>query len=1161
MSAGDATEGSPRATAPEEQQRLGGRLREGSLQWIKDIAAGVISTVVLAIVGMLLVQVGVASESDGLSLESFMSLLTPLEFWKSFSGLVVTWSQYNEWLLLGLGLVALGATAAVWWRRRGQPTERAPERGGPLGLLQGAFEGVKATGALGMLTALLLGAYGYQQYLWNVELPVPEAQFGVAFTRQVGSSVASEKLADYLSQMGHADQIQMRDLPVTFDARDTVKARRMAARIGADAVVIYREEGGDAEPLTSAGRTGLAAPTKQQADQRYVAYLVFADPSIGIEVPVAQEGAEGQATTVEYRTKGGVETPRLEATDIGRLMESAAGILLYDKDRYLPAIAHLRNAVSEQNGAGGSDGLVHYYLANSYYLMDQEAEAAKALDESIRLYEAKKRLSVQERLLLASAYTDKANILFYSDQREEAEPLLKKAVALREPLDKDQSALTDSNTFRRVHSTFGSAYLGLMQLAQYDEDKEVEQLWAGRARDSAKALLSKPDDDRARISGVWMTYRTGSCEDAYKLLQDMLREDPNDIYAHRSLARLASLRSGRFYNLESSQHVEAILAQQPDSLPELQARLQEHSLRADMEDPAYLEEVKALTDQILELDPNNFVIIEDYVSDVRLKSGWQLYTTSGSAVWPLGHAPTYERQRAELGDDPQYFKEVLAQIDSARPYAVRWSEEIQPDSAKAQIARVALSARAEFMLYTYLTDDGRGREKPNAELQAQYDPTWQRAFKEATRALETAEGGAWEDEVDARLLIAGLWGNRYWMEYTASGEKFNARTEEAALEGLKHAQDAAKLLEAHPPKTSDELTRAGSVYLQLGTAAVNAKSHYANTGQEKKAEEYTQVYEAALEGMSKAYSADVEKIQTQAKFLDREHCPSGQDINKGGEAIEKGNFDEAVRLLTEYTRNYPQDPEGMLSLGYARFRQGDLDAAMSSIQQFEQVAPDSPYGPANRAVILLAQRKPAEAQAAYAEMFKKLDEKPLGVRLQFIASAAADDLLPLVRDHSESRAGIAQVLPLFEEYLGRLPEAARTRHGALLVEAQNSLGAVALWAGEYEAAQRFLESVLQVNGQHVLANANLAIMKLAAGDAAGARAASQQAVAAASAYLQSPDGAPLEGDQLQAARKAARAELEAATGALTRLLEQKPGLAGQGAPILQQLSGAARQYE
>lgn len=60
------------------------RAKKAAANWVKETASGILSAVAVVLVGMLLVQLGLASEGQQLSFKLF----EPYEFWKSFSGLV-----------------------------------------------------------------------------------------------------------------------------------------------------------------------------------------------------------------------------------------------------------------------------------------------------------------------------------------------------------------------------------------------------------------------------------------------------------------------------------------------------------------------------------------------------------------------------------------------------------------------------------------------------------------------------------------------------------------------------------------------------------------------------------------------------------------------------------------------------------------------------------------------------------------------------------------------------------------------------------------------------------------------------------------------------------------------------------------------------------------
>ena len=665
------------------------RIDTGLRNWVKDTMAGILTSIATVVFVLLLVQFGLANQTQELS----FSIFAPYEFWQSFSGLVVEWSQWNESLLLTLGIVGSFFTAAAYvWYRRGSKvvtqahsepdTQSGAKKREPiLKRVEENVRSMKLVSALGMLSAILFGAYLYQQYLWNVELPVPAGQVGIAFTRQIGSTTAQDALADNLRKMGHESQIVMRTLPVTFDARDVSKAQEFARRIHAKAVVIYREEsaptaGGPADRMSGVSAPAPAQP--QPSASRYVAYLAFADPGLGLEIPVAQKSAAGLPETVELRAKEGVDVPRLETDDLTILMEAAAGILMYDRDRYPAAISHLKNAVSVGKDTP-SDALVQFYLGNSYYLIEQDAQAAQAFDAAIHAGEAEEHPGVQSRLLLAQAYIYRANIYFNERKLDEAEKLLKKAIALREPLDKDESAMADPATFRWLHETAGTAYLRLLDIALYRNDTEATDLWAGRVRTEAGALAAKKADPRAQASAIRLLYRVGECAEAYKMAQEMLGSDPASVNAHRLLVNLASLRDGAWTSTEGKSHMDALVKLNPESLPDLHNLLLYYSLNALTVDPGYASKVAETAEAILAVDPNNIQALERYISVADAAVGMELLIDPSAGLFPVGDVRTFRKIQARQVEDAAQLRRVIAEKEKARPYLVRWAQEAEPE--------------------------------------------------------------------------------------------------------------------------------------------------------------------------------------------------------------------------------------------------------------------------------------------------------------------------------------------------------------------------------------------------------------------------------------------------------------------------------------------------
>jgi tetratricopeptide (TPR) repeat protein len=1112
--------------------------------------AGIVTAAVLVLFGLVLVQLGLTSQGQEFSFDLF----SPYEFWKSFSGLVVEWSQWNEWLLLGLGIAALLAAGLlyVWWRRSPRVPDTPGHRRPFLKRMEDGLHGTRSVTVAAMLALLFLGAYAYQQYLWNVELPVPKDQIGVAFTRQVGSSVARDQLADYLRQMGHEGKIVMRDLPVTFDARDTAKARQMATRIGADAVVIYREEQGGAPAVQQAGRVpGLAAPLAQSDAGHFVAYIVFADPSLGIEIPVPQHDPDGKVTSVQFRAKQGVDVPRLEASTLSRLMEASAGILLYNQDRYLPAIAHLRNSIADSGHAASADALAQFYLGNAYYLLGQDGEAADALSKATAAYEQIERPGVQDRLILAAAYNQEADLLFWQNEHDQAEAMLRKAVALREPLQKDESALSDPGIFRRAHDTFGSTYLGLMQIAQFKQDADAITLWAERAKDEADALMGQPDDKRARTSAIWMTYRTGACEDAYKLASDMLAADPNDITARNLLHRVASIRSG-FTSTEARQHLDALIELDPQNLPNLQSLLLYYSLMQYTGDPAYIEQVKSTVERILAVDPNNVEAIASYVRQVTSQATTTLNADPNVTLYPVGHPQTFRRLRAEWAGDPARIKAAIADAAQARPYITRWVEELQPESARPLIQAAQLDFQDAFLAYNFLQIQG----KQDAEIEQQYPAMWQRAVKSAERILGDERNPTDYEQLKAQALLSQLWSYDFWRKF------FKPDVDAAGTsieEALKHVDAGRAILEAHPPATKQEIEEAQSAYLDLFGVVASARSFYTSRKDTAKAGEYATVQNDLIGKWTALSQQMLDQAKAEEAFVTGARCTTGTLPAQARQAAAGGDYSRAVELMQQYTGYYPGDPDGWTDRGWFEYEKGDVDAALASTEEAGKLAPDHPFPPANLTIMWLSERQGQAAEQSLTALLENFDARPLIERLNYLTSVTGD-LVALARENEHARDGVKGALVRLDEYVAALPAEAKTDAGSLLVVVRNNLAAAGVWAGDYERAQAQARATLDINPDYVLARTNLGAALLAAGDEAGAEREYDAAIDSAATYLKGVDGANLEGDALATASAAARSEIDAAVGALEALVEQKPELRAAAAPLMDNLRQAASEY-
>ena len=1188
-------EPAPPTSSAGDPDDLGERFEEGLKSWILDTAKGIVTSTATVLFVLVLVQLGLASEGQDLSFDLF----SPYEFWKSFTGLVVQWSQWNESLLLVLAFGAAAVTLGLffWWRRhearvakQGAPT--APS-GGPkrkrrniLFRAQSALRSMKGVSAFGMISALLFCAYFYQQYLWNVELPVPSGQIGIAFTRQVGNSIARDTLAESLRlrQMGHGDQIVLRDLPVSFDPKDTAQAQQFARRINAHAVVIYHEVKATSGGADVAFRVpGLASPLQQQeaSPRRFAAYLVFADPSLGLEIPVTQESGQGQADKVGSRTKEGLEIPRIEGADTTRLMEAAAGILMYDRDRYPAAVSHLQNAVQDGGLGNSSDALAYLYIGNSYYLLNQNGEAAGAFDSAIRAGEAIRQPGIQDRLVLAQAYINRAKLYYNSSEYEQSETLLKKALDVRETLDQDETALANPVIFRQLHEMAGNAYLRLLDLAIANKDEDARKLWNQRAADEARVLAARTDDARAMSASVRLLYWSGSCDQAYTIAYDLLEKDPNSPSIRRNLAGLATFRDQSVMSLEAMHQRKELLRINPNSLPDLHFLLTNYSLSSMSSELGYLAKTKEITDKILEIDPTNVEAIEQYLNTVDTAGSLDqllLYADPASMEMvaslasyvddagnlnalidpayefsPIGDSRTLRKVLTRQLQDPETIKKLVALKEDARPYIVRWSQEADTESADP----IVFGARYSRDLYDFVSLYQSLNGVVDQELLSRVE---QRALDDANRVLALEGEGRTPTPrqlAEAHSSISKILRARYLQKFL---EQDKEAAGEALLGALEHSKIAADLVDKNPPFSPSELNLERSIYNDYYVAAFFATFYYEWIEDPEKQAEYTELSETLNERATELQNQVLTPLDMDDNYLRSFTCPGTDLLKTGNEAMLAGDYGAAIDNLSQYSAIYHHDPVGAWSLAWAEYRNGDLDEALKTLDRAGEATPDVATLWAKKAVVLVAQGNIEAGRQALSEFFGKLEGEPFEPRVRALLSVGYD-LQDLAKNNTDAHNGVKALLAELAKYVGQIPEEDKLDDGAHVILALEELGAASIWSGDYEQARNFLQGAIAINEDYVPARANMALALLASGDTKGATAEYNAAVKAASTYAKGSDGIALEGASLNAAFDDARAELEAAAANLERLLTERPELEEVGGQMLGMLHQAASTYE
>ncbi|MDP8908297.1 MAG: hypothetical protein M3N47_04100, partial [Chloroflexota bacterium] len=440
----------------------------------------------------------------------------------------------------------------------------------------------------------VLGAFAYQQYLWNVALPVPNDALGIALTREAAAATVTDELADALYSQGQAEQVVVRQLPVRFDARDTAKARAMGKRIGARAVLIYR-----ADEDAAAGQP------------KYVAYVVFTDPSIGLTIggdPAGSgPGAAPSQSSLPVQVKEGVPVPVLRTETLDELVNAAAGVIAYDDDRAREAITHLELARPASADALNT-GIVNFYLGNAYNLDEQLQPAAAAYEQAAAFYEGRQQageiLGPQDSLILVKTYLELGNVASFSEDWEGALAWYERGLGPREDVLARAGGLERPTD---VHATYARLYTLMADAYRFLGRAEDQRVWEERARDEIAALveLSDPADPTALTQRSSASFFIGDCRGAGEALLQAAALEP-DHARPLTNAGIVALSQGRPDIAEG--YWRQVIRDHPD---DIEARklvallLLLKGIGGPSFEPAYLLEAEEMYREIIAIDPTN----------------------------------------------------------------------------------------------------------------------------------------------------------------------------------------------------------------------------------------------------------------------------------------------------------------------------------------------------------------------------------------------------------------------------------------------------------------------------------------------------------------------------------------------------------------------------
>jgi tetratricopeptide (TPR) repeat protein len=1015
---------------------VGGRVKSETVSWAKDAAQGVLSSVVVFLVGLLLYRFGFSSQS-----EFELDVLSPYSLYQSFSNLIIDLSAMQEFFLLGAALVigVLAATVGfLWWTT---PADLEAANGSTKLRLQTTFGRVRSFAFLTVAALTVLAAYGYQQYLWRVSLPIPVDKVGIAITRETAAASFQSDLAGALHDQGLGEQVVVRELPVEFNASDTARARDMASRIHADAVIIYQAIG-------------------PEDDREYAAYLVFADPTIGVAIPGRTESQpiSDMATTPLSSTvqlKDGVSLPTLRTRDLSQLVHAAAGIIAYEDDRRRDAIASLERA-RESDPDSPSAAIINFYLGNAYALDHQTSAASIAFQAAAAAIEERGRnspLGPEEDLLLVKSYTEIGRLAANNDDWTSAINWYDRALSRRnELLARSQSLENPSeirSAYARLYSLLATAY-------RATNNPEEERFWVQRTSDELTEFRSQIDDtdvgQLVTLSGI--TLLAGDCVGSADAIRKALAIEPDNVDARINAAAVAYFQG---LDDESRAYLESVTLLAPDDIriiEQLGLSYLAQAIRPEslLFEPAYLDDSARYFATAVAIDPHS-VFAYDSLAEVSSWNGSSaLLDLSG--LFAEDDVVTAGRQ-VLWAQDPARQATAIASYSRAIHDKRIVAGELKPNnpSAAVQLAGAyaeRMRVRANALIYQR---DEIGTRELTRFGEQMLDDAGQVIL--ITRDVLEHPDAAYGDQLQATaLLLEALNWSWNWHYLYASDQVSSSETGASLREAI---SAATELLDRGVPQSTADADAMRAIYF----------------------EQYRYASLVLLDSEQAAAAAaardSVQNPPTPDASLLRSLCFEERSSLAGDAAFQTGDLERArehYEAALDVNRAHEPAIEGLVAISLMN---GDLEEAFDHARRATEVAPSVPTAWSALAAAATLVDDEETRDEAFDEFVARIAELPQNERVnQLRATIDLFDSLAQLRPVDSGKLGAAAPL-LFDV----MTQSDIDSDVPALPTALAKLGHFALITGDPEAAERSLARSVELYPYNPVASLNLALARIA----------------------------------------------------------------------------------
>jgi tetratricopeptide (TPR) repeat protein len=939
-------------------------------------------------------------------------------------------------------MLCLGIALARRWQLKREESLRTPEGGRVFNWVvnQRTFMFVA------VLTIVLLGAYGYQQYLWRVALPIPDDAIGFAITREASAASFQDQLADSLYTQGQASEIVIRELPVAFDASDTERARELGTRINAEAVIIYRED---------------EAPRHES--ERYVAYVVFTDPTISLILgaPAGEDTAALEVGLPAVQIKEGVPVPVLKTATLEELVNAAAGIIDYNNYRLRDSIEHLEQAIPKDPGAANT-GIVNFYLGNAYQLDGNTGAARLAFEAAATFYQGPNEdgstIGAQDRLLLLKTYLELGEIAGLQGDAQTALSWYDKGLSLREDLVSRADGLERPSdvpaTYARLYTLMADAYRALDQA-------EDEAFWQQRAMDELTVLAGSESttDPYPIIQQASAHFFLGQCVEASDAFKRALVVDPANLDAQTGLGIVALLQGKPDLALAAWQE---IVAWQPEDVNARMLIGNLYVLRAmgdthfDLDD---MLEAERYYLEVVALDPTNVGAHDELAELAQLRAQAAMLDSTALAT---GDNLTVEKSQILWVDDPARQREALDAYGIMIQHRRIESSELRPGDPAAQAAVATAYAERESFLFTLLLNAAiNAAPEPAATaaisatpqvvatppvfpeaMEQQFLDDGEQVLEWASRVLDNPDASH-ASLLEAHAARVGAL-QRIWFFHT-----YLIPDEEraAAAEGpyRQAVEESIAFGEAQPP-TLNEIASLRLIYF-------SAESYYLFVEDDDAAA-------AAIEVKITDITARESRERTAGTTHIMTLCDEVREAVAGDEAAARGDSEAALEHYDASLAANPAHLPALLGAGRIYLAQGDLAAAIGSAEQATEVAPADAQAWADLALYRLSYGDTAGAGKAYDQFLVLLNDAGTQRGMVWLA-AVFDDLQGLLDDGHAKPALVAGLLSRFAGALETMQEDAgrNYQYAALYTD----LGHLALWAEAPDDAAAWFRRGLELD--------------------------------------------------------------------------------------------------